>query len=159
MPHQRIGTAFYEKAKTLLDYDPETGDLIWKEYQHWKAKKGSIAGTRGSKGRQVRVGGRKLLSHRVAWFITHGTLPSSVRHVNMDVFDNSLVNLYASSSSEVAVITEDSAPVKGIVYASHYKMWRAVLHTPEGAIDLGLYDTKAEAVKVRRDAELNSQLF
>lgn len=69
-----------------------------------RAKAGAIAGTKTAKGYVcVRVDGRLLLVHQVAWVITHGSMPSGViSHLNGDNADNRLVNLTDTTKMDAA---------------------------------------------------------
>ena len=93
--------------KALLDYDPDTGLLSWRERpremfssdgQHsgWNKKyAGKPALNSYSKG-VARVGsifGKMFLAHRVIWFLVHGVWPDTIDHINGDPSDNRLINL------------------------------------------------------------------
>lgn len=78
----------------VLDYDPETGVLTWKNH-----KKAYLNGRRaGSLDRDgyLRVGlcKQKLYAHRIAWFLHFQKWPScEIDHRNRDRSDNRISNL------------------------------------------------------------------
>lgn len=112
-----------EHLRQILDYDPETGALTWKEREpetfygisEAKARESSMAwnGRRAGKPAgcdngngyimtRIRFGGQqvKVYAHRAAWAITHGEWPNYIDHINGDRSDNRLCNLRSVSQSE-----------------------------------------------------------
>lgn len=88
----------------LFNYCQETGTLRWRMSVGSRAREGDIAGTKTAKGYVcVRVDGRLLLVHQVAWVIVYGSMPSGViSHLNGDNTDNRLANLATTTRKVVA---------------------------------------------------------
>ena len=71
-----------ERLRSLLDYDPETGEF---------SRNGSPSGKGYT---QHRVDGKRYLSHRLAWFYVFGEWPrQQIDHINGIKTDNRIGNL------------------------------------------------------------------
>jgi hypothetical protein len=93
---------------SLLDYDPETGSLIWrprpatskvnKTFNAKCAKK--EAGAHESWGyRQIRIDGRLTMAHRIIWkMMTGSEPPDHLDHVDGNVANNRWINIRAATS-------------------------------------------------------------
>lgn len=90
-------------VRTLLDYNAETGVLVWKPreaslfkseaaWRRWSAQwPGRPAGSVYGK-----VPHRQILdttAQRIIWLWVHGVLPKQITHLNGDTLDNRLANL------------------------------------------------------------------
>jgi hypothetical protein len=84
-----------ERIREVFYYYPEVGVLTWAVAPSTRVKVGQVAGTaRPDGGRQVRLDGKLLLVHRVAWALIHGEWPEGeIDHINGDRADNRLENL------------------------------------------------------------------
>ena len=86
------------ELKTLLSYDPETGELTWRvrgvpRIDNRLAGKPALIGT--SDGYRVgKIMTQNLKAHRVAWAIYYGEWPKAMLdHINGNRADNRIVNL------------------------------------------------------------------
>lgn len=84
-----------ERIRNLLDYNPETGELRWRNNMNGNAMAGSVAGSPQSAGYiSIRIDSRPYLAHRLAWLHVHGEWPANqIDHVNGVRYDNRLVNI------------------------------------------------------------------
>ena len=85
----------FERLRSALAYDPETGHFTWLVSSNRAAVIGARAGTINSLGYWiVGIDGKKYRQHRLAWFYTHGTWPAFViDHIDCDRTNNRLANL------------------------------------------------------------------
>lgn len=83
-----------DRARELLNYDPDTGRFTWR-VNRGRLAAGAPAGSTRKDGYVVLVVDRvKLLAHRVAWLMSHGVMPEGdVDHINGQPGDNRLDNL------------------------------------------------------------------
>ena len=149
-----------EVLNRLLNYDPYTGDLIWKNRVNRRVFPGSIAGCVNSlKYRTVGIGRRRYYAHRIAWFMLKGTQPQrGIDHINGDRSDNRISNLRESSSSENSYnripITVNSSGYKGVHRHSLCKKFYGKVCKNYKQHHTKLFDTAGEAsvaVKLLRE--------
>lgn len=88
----------YEIVKDIFEYDPITGNLIWKSPRS-KIRVGEVAGYIAKCGyRMVGINGKYHLAHRIVWLLCHGQLPVNfIDHINGKRTDNRLENLRLAS--------------------------------------------------------------
>jgi hypothetical protein len=81
--------------RTLLSYDPATGEFKWIGRLGTKAVIGSVAGTVSPKGyRVIFVKGQGYMAHRLAWLFITGSEPEDqIDHINGNRDDNRACNL------------------------------------------------------------------
>jgi hypothetical protein len=91
-----------EYIRQILDYNPETGDLVWKERRSLRVNAGDLAGfIRKSGYRFIKIDGRGFMAHRLAWALAHGRWPAEdIDHINGQPADNRLANLREASRSQ-----------------------------------------------------------
>ena len=103
---------------------------------------------------------KKLLAHRVAFFLYHGhypVWPNSVDHINHDGCDNRIVNLREVTAKEQAMNTRlsksNTSGVKGVSFLKDRNKWRASANIDGKKTSLGTFLTMNEAVAARLKAE------
>ena len=139
------------EARRLLDYDPHTGVIRWKEAtgRGGRATAGSAAGTINSEGYVVvRIRGRDYRAHQLAFFLMKGRWPTAqVDHVNGVRSDNRMVNLreatHEQNAANSAKRRDSRAPFKGI--RAQRGKWVARIKDGGREYHIGTYETAEEA--------------
>ena len=103
---------------------------------------------------------KKLLAHRVAFFLYHGHYPiwpNSVDHINHDGCDNRIENLREVTAKEQAMNTRlsksNTSGVKGVSFLKDRNKWRASANIDGKKTNLGTFATMNEAVAARLKVE------
>lgn len=154
-----------ERLKSLLSYDPDTGEFSWLVHKSNRAPKGSLAGCRDHYGYTViRLDTVLYKAHRLAWLYCYGVWPSkNIDHINQMPSDNRLANLREADQHENnqnrRTQRNSSTEITGVSLHKASQRWHARIHTRSGCRSLGYYDTKEAAAQARRAAELEMYPF
>lgn len=139
----------YTEIAEVLNYIPETGELIWLR-SSGNAKAGARAGcySQNLKYRLVGVLGEYYYEHRVAWLLHYGEWPRGyVDHINRDKLDNRITNLRVCTKQQnianAGPKKHNKLGVKG-VYRRKDK-FRACIRVHGRTKNLGTFDTVQEA--------------
>jgi len=82
-------TITQEYLKSILEYNPEIGEFIWKTRENvpkfWNTKyAGKKAGRINCNGYgQICIDHKHHSTHRLAWLYVHGELPDQIDHINL----------------------------------------------------------------------------
>ena len=93
--------------REVLEYEPHSGNLIWKEQLSFRAKIGSVAGTTDRQGyKQVGIKGRTIKLGRLVWFLNTGEdIGDKVIHYkDRNLSNNRFENLEVVSRKELALM-------------------------------------------------------
>ena len=166
MAKSEVATA--DILRQLLQYEPDTGVLRWRERSvemfrggghsadhncaAWNAKyAGTIAGTPSGQGYlNVSIFDRGYRAHRVAWVLMTGEWPAEqVDHENLDRADNKWRDLRLATNSQNSAnrnaYRNNASGRKGVSYESRSQKWRATIFANGKQVHLGLFRTKDEA--------------
>lgn len=137
-----------ERLKELFDYDPETGNLIWKVARS-NVKVGDVAGGAIDKRGYWHIGvdGRLYKAHRLVWLWHHGKWPDhQIDHIDRDPANNRIENLRDVSNVVNQLNRRDRSNKTG--FAGVFKRrnkFRAQLCVFGKDVRLGTFDTPEEA--------------
>ena len=143
-----------EKARQMLAYDQNSGNFYWRESPRIGVKAGSQAGTINSKGyRLIKIDGRHILAHRLAWYFVHGRLPfDQIDHIDCNRDNNCIKNLRecnnAQNAQRSSVGKINKTGHRGICYLPRHKKYQASIGYNNKRKNLGLYQDFDEAVEV-----------
>lgn len=131
----------------FLEYNPDTGDLIWLKRPSNCVKVGSVARSKTTDGYlAVCVKGKQYKAHRVAWYLHTGQWPNgTIDHINRVKTDNRIENLRDVSSAENSLNKNRGA--SGELYITKYKdKWQV---RGKHGVSFGYCSTVEEAKKLK----------
>ena len=133
--------------KSILYYDEETGDFVWK-IDKGKCKINEIAGCLRSDGYVIiSIDDKDYLAHRLAWFYMTGVWPERIDHENVIPSDNRWKNLREATVSQNGfnchTYINNRLGIKGVKAVHNRFMARIVINGKR--IYLGLFNTAEEA--------------
>lgn len=161
--------------RQLLDYNPDTGVLTWKERgpQWFKDGRHSAAHTAAkwnsqNAGKEAftgdvtgyrlgRINKRHLLAHRVIWMMVHGVDPDHIDHINGDRADNRLVNLRDVTATgnvrNSKLPCNNTSGVIGISWDRSRAKWEAHITLADRKKHIGRFPCIGQAIRARKEAE------
>lgn len=159
--------------RQLLDYDPETGALTWKErgiewfsapdrHKAWNSRyAGKPAFTAISNGYLVGaikcIGIKRGYAHRVVWAIQSGSWPNVIDHIDGDKTNNRASNLRDVTHSEnlrnMPRRKDNSSGHTGIYWSARDRGFYAHIRIAGQTENLGLFRCKTAALIARKRAE------
>ena len=139
-----------ERLKELLHYDPDTGVFTWRVNLRRKNVKGTVAGgaRRDGYGR-IGIGGKRYLSHRLAWLYVYGVWPKNlIDHKDRNQRNNAISNLRDVTHKENSENTTDTSEHRGVSWCRGARRWQARIQHFGKQVYLGLFNTVEEAQAV-----------
>ena len=150
-----------ERLRAVLEYDPATGDLTWKnrpESKRFSARQaGTAAGAVGSNGYvKVQIDSRCYLAHRLIWALVTGEWPAAqIDHINNTRNDNRWINLRAATGRQNQgnrLPTKGNPMPKGVSYHKKANVYFARIRRGKTLHHLGSFRTAALAADAYRVA-------
>ncbi len=162
-----INAVCRDALKETFSYNPETGVLI-----ALKGGKGRKIGTavggvrvekRGSRAEYrslvVRYCGRIYPFHHVVWMIVAGPIPSGhiIDHDDGDGtnnrFDNLRLTTHQGNVKNQARRCDNTSGQTGVLWSKRHQQWLARITVDGKRIQIGLFDSKQDAIVARKRAE------
>jgi hypothetical protein len=164
--------------RQLIDYDPETGALVWRvrdvsfftdgkrsaldAMNAWNARYAGKPAlkVKGSNGYFVgTIFGRKYIAHRVAWAIYSGAWPKNeIDHINGDKLDNRIANLRCATRQENnrnrAIGINNTSGAIGVYWNVSKLKWSAKIHKNGKQKHIGHFKSKDDAISARAKANI-----
>jgi hypothetical protein len=84
-----------DHLRSVLQYNPDTGEFVWRRHAHRPDLIGRRAGSSTSAGYwTIAIHNQKRLAHRLAWLYMTGSFPSKhIDHIDGDKQNNCFANL------------------------------------------------------------------
>lgn len=147
-----------EMLREMIDYNPGTGDMVWKEREgraRGRAWTGNNIGTQRGKYRYVGIFGNKIGTHRIAFALANGRWPYPIcDHVNGDPSDNRAHNLREATALQSAHNIRghkgSASGVKGVAWQSQNRRWTTRVSYNRRSYSFGCYATVEEAAQAVR---------
>jgi hypothetical protein len=162
--------------RQLIDYDPETGALVWRvrgvsfftdgkksaiqSMRRWNTRYAGKAALnyKGTAGYfKGVIFGEAYLAHRVAWAIYSGSWPGNeIDHINGDRLDNRIANLRSATRQEngknVSIGSRNTSGTIGVHWEKRTLRWVAQIHKNGKNKFIGRFKSKDEAIEARAKA-------
>lgn len=142
-----------EYLRNVLDYDPETGNWLWK-WRHDAERKWNLrwankpAGSKSVIGYwAITINKKAYYGHRLAWLWMTGSWPTDlIDHKNETRDDNRWSNLRAATKSENmnnrGATKINTVGLKGVGWNARLNKYKAQIRVDGRNKHLGMFDTK-----------------
>lgn len=140
-----------EQARSLLNYDPISGQLSWRINASRRTRAGSVIKSVDSKGYIIfGYAGKNYRAHRIIWLLWYGYLPTGeVDHKDRVRTNNAILNLRESSKIQNqwnrTAKKGTISGLKGACWDASRSKWIAVIRIEGKNRNLGRFDTAEEA--------------
>lgn len=158
-----------ERLRAVLDYDPETGEFVWRTrpremfgtdnaHRTWNTRyAGTRAGVSTHGYRKIAIDDAKHYAHRLAWLWMYGQWPKElIDHINGVRDDNRIANLREAGKALNALNTRGvpvgATGMRGVT--RHRSGYMAQINHEGRHFYLGLYKTAEAAGRAYEDAAL-----
>lgn len=137
-----------DRCRDLLLYYEATGIVVWRGYKPGSLSWQPEAGTLKPSGyREIKVDGKLYKTHRLVWFLTHGTWPvGDIDHINGDKADNRISNLRDVSTQinclNAGAQQRSPSAMRGIRWDPKRKKWVVQCCSKH----LGRFDKEQDAI-------------
>jgi len=149
------------RLRTLLTYDPETGEFRWRVQRGGKPV-GTVAGTLRDNGYlQIMIDRVCRRAHRLAWLYVVGEWPvGSLDHIDGDPLNNRIANLRLADGTQnnanAKMHHTNKSGHRGVHFDRSRGKWVAYISAHGRRRHLGYFDDIAAAIAVRRAAALEA---
>lgn len=149
-----------ERLNYLFKYEPNTGLLLSKHCRLCRAPDAPIFSTHCEGYLTCWVDGKSYLMHRLVWIYFHGFIPlkREIDHIDGNRSNNKIENLRLVTRGEnnknSRLYSNNTSGTAGVSFDKRRKRWRARINVCSKVICLGDFDKKSDAVRARKQAEV-----
>lgn len=150
--------------REFLSYDPETGLITWKKRPANRIQKGQRAGGISGGGYEsIRIKGRKIKTHHIAWFLYKNEWPDkSIDHINRVKTDNKISNLRLVSHSQNlanrGLLKNSSTKLTGVGFHKPSGLYQSRIALNKKRIPLGYFNSAKEAAQAYNNFVIQQNL-
>lgn len=145
-----------------MNYDPDSGDICWKEGRKYAKKVGVPLGSLCGKGYLViyiTLAGKTMAfkAHRIAWLIHAREWPrGEIDHINHIRTDNRIVNLRVVSTREnlanKGIYKSNRSGVTGVHFCSRRNAWIGQYQKDKTKVYVGRFSSPELAARAVQEA-------
>jgi hypothetical protein len=142
------------EIKSVLNYNPDTGDLVWTDCLYNRIRKGKVAGNPTKLGYQdVMYKGKTYKAHRLIWLHVYGELPDlQIDHIDGNGLNNRISNLRLCTQFQNKLNSgkpkTNTSGHKGVSWHKRLQKWQTRCVVDGERTHLGYFTDKEEANKV-----------
>ena len=149
-----------DELKQLMEYNPETGNLIWK-VSRGKSKVGKVAGRTTAEGYiQIGIYGNQYQAHRLVWLYVYGEFPEyAIDHIDGDKANNTISNLricprnMKDNGQNRKTHKNNTSGYPGVHFVKQQQNYRASIMADGKKYILGRFNTAELAYEARLNAQ------
>lgn len=149
-----------EQLKSILDYNPDTGNFTWKCKKGLRNPDGN-AGSLDERG-YIRIGykGKGYWAHRLAWLYVNGEFPpNDIDHINRNKSDNRMDNLRLATrnmnNGNSGIWRTNTSGYRGVSFDKNSNKFECYIWKKDRKHHLGYFVDPAEAAKRYNDEALS----
>ena len=137
-----------ERVRELLDYNPDTGDLVWRASGIGRRLDKPAGSLNGRGYRTIMLDRRSYLAHRLAWLHFYGEWPSGgLDHLDCNCANSAIRNLRLATQSQNRAnkrrAQNNTSGYKGV--SAFRKQWKACIRRGGKQHYLGIFPSAADA--------------
>lgn len=147
-----------QRLKELLNYDPKTGDFVWKVNRGRGIRAGDKAGYISFYGyRLISIDGKQYKAHRLAFLYVLGSFPDKeVDHIDHQPDNNAWDNLRPATRSQNNLnrhsYVNKSSGIKGVSWHKAGHKWQVRVQIKRNVLCIGLFEDIELAQLVAEEA-------
>lgn len=145
--------------ESVLSYNKDSGDFVWKKSVSQSCRKGSKAGTvsdgKGTNYITISISRNFFYAHRLAWLYVTGEWPENqIDHINGNGMDNRWVNLrlanFTENACNVGLRKNNTSGYKNVTWDKTCNKWLVQIQKDYVVRYAGWFDNLQDAVQISK---------